>query len=240
MNLGTQTEWDVIAHRRWPRYLHAVEGEAIAFGDKSSCSTYWFWDSLNALDIGCGSGQWTKLLLEDGWKVIAYDTDSVSVEICRFANPEAKCCSINPESNWIPAFGDLIDLALCIEVPGVMDANWFAPELHRVLKSGGVFVGVHFNRNSWRGLAEFVRRFFDPKLTAYPAFYQKSYRDWRTAFCSHGFEIIRETGFAWGPFKRDSDSPLVGLFAKLERALGLSKLVRFSPWVITIARKTTS
>jgi hypothetical protein len=52
-----------------------------------------------------------------------------------------------------------------------------------------------------------------------------------------GFEVIREEGFGWIPFRKYSRSPLVEPAVRVERTLGLTRLARFSPMVVFIARK---
>jgi hypothetical protein len=92
------------------------------------------------------------------------------------------------------------------------------------------------NPSSWRGWA------WDPVRGATPAgeiyYTGPAYADWRRNFISHGFEMLHEESYAWAPFGRTSDSPLIPIATAIESVLGLKHLLRFAPWILFVARKT--
>jgi hypothetical protein len=118
----------------------------------------------------------------------------------------------------------------------LIEAGWFPSELHRVLADGGIFVGVHINGRSLRAVAWRLKQRLSGSQDSYQ-FYKASYPDWRRRLLETGFEMVHEESCCWGPFSRDSNSPFVPACAKMERALGLNRIVSWSPWVIFVARK---
>lgn len=122
----------------------------------------------------------------------------------------------------------------------VMQSEWFLAEVDRVLAPGGYFIGVHYNRRSLRGfLYNYVPGFRSKNDVAY-FYFPLSYGRWRETLRRTGFEVVAEEGFGWIPFRKYSRSPLIGLAVRLERVLRLTHLVRFSPMVVFIARKSGS
>jgi hypothetical protein len=120
----------------------------------------------------------------------------------------------------------------------LIESDWFHAEAHRVLQEGGVLVGVYINGRSWRGVAWRLKERLSQSRTSY-SFYNEPYSDWKRRFLQTGFEMVHEESCCWGPFTRSSNSPFVPACAKLERALGLHRVVSWSPWVVFIARKKT-
>jgi hypothetical protein len=116
-------------------------------------------------------------------------------------------------------------------------ASWFVEETQRVLADRGLLLGVLWNRHSARGaVCRLKYRLNGGRDGRY--FYTHSYGRWRRNLTAAGFQLVHEEGFCWGPFGRTSNSPLIPAFTRLERLLGLNRLVLWSPWIIFIARKT--
>jgi hypothetical protein len=65
--------------------------------------------------------------------------------------------------------------------------------------------------------------------------YQQSYGSWRRRARREGFEFINERGYCWFPLPCFSNSTLVPFFTGLEKAIGLQRLPRLSPWVTFLA-----
>lgn len=224
---------DAIANRRWPRYLMAIEREAI---DDAVSALRYCWAHCTALDIGCGSGKWTRHLDGLGWTVTATETDRAALQICQRRVPRAMCLAVAPTDTDLPPCVSDCGLVTCIEVPPIIDAPWFPAELNRVLRPGGLFVGAHFNIASWRGIIGRIAYWLRGGKGY--RFYSQSYGAWRQSMREAGFEVVSETGFCWFPFSRESDSPLVPTCAWLERVLGLRRLTRIAPWNCVTLRKS--
>lgn len=225
-----RTNWDEIAETRWGRYLIATEEAAIR-----NAHTLAGQPSL-AIDLGCGSGRWSKLLASLGWRMTCIDVNEHALEVCKHNVQAARYVLADPVSRTIEAAPDSTALLLCIEVAPALEADWFIAELNRVCKLGAYFVGVHVNRRSWRGIACRLRYL----MTGSPdgaVYYLTSYSDWSQKLKESGFSMVSEVGFCWMPFRRDSDSRLVPFFCRLERILGLHRWVSFSPWVLFVAKK---
>ena len=120
--------WDKI----WPRsksYMHLVDMHASEAGDRM------------VLDSGAGTGNLTLKLLENGASVVAYDTDSVALEILR-----QKCsgygddrltvyeCDANRLLDWNEYY-DAVNSMLVVHA--VEDPRTYLREQIRVLKPGG-------------------------------------------------------------------------------------------------------
>jgi hypothetical protein len=225
------THWERVGQTTsWGRYLAEIEGRAILRGAELAEKPG------HAIDMGCGGGRWSKLLSDRGWKMTCTDVDSHALSICQHTIPTANCFLARPEDRSIPVDSNSAGLMLCIEVVPLIEADWFAPEAHRVLSDGGLLVGVYINGRSWRAMAWRIKQ----RLTRAQdgdQFYQAAYSDCRRRLIATGFEMVHEESFCWGPFTRDSNSPLVPAVAKVERALGLHRVVSWSPWVVFIARK---
>lgn len=191
----------------------------------------------HALDVGCEGGRWSRLLAERGWHLTCTDVSAEALAICQRRLPDARCLLADPDGTSLPSPSASQQALLCIEVPMVMQSEWFVAEAARVLASGGYLVGVHYNRRSLRGfLYNHVPGFRSKNDVAY-FYFPESYAAWRRRLRAAGFEVIREEGFGWIPFRKYSRSPLVGPAVRLERALGLTRLARFGPMVVFIARK---
>jgi SAM-dependent methyltransferase len=174
------------------------------------------------------------MLSELGCQMTCVDVDPRALKLCQQRIPSATCILADAGARQIHCQSASFDLLLCVEVAPVIQSDWFVAEAGRLLKDGGIFVGVSWNRSSIRGL--FSLLWHRIKHTR-SDFYKFSYPEWRRSLVSTNFRLIHEEGFCWGPFGRLSDSRLVPVFVGIERMLELPRLVSFSPWVAFIARK---
>ena len=224
------TYWDKVALSRWGDYLTSIERRMVAQAIELAGAPG------SGIDMGCGSGRWSKLAADKGWRMTCVDVDRESLAICQRNIPKAVCLLGNPADNTIPCPTQSAGLLLCIEVAPVFDADWFPSEAARVLGDGGILVAVAWNRSSWRGLACCLKQ----RLVGRPCpirFYKRSYADSKNLLTDAGFQMLYEEGLCWGPAGRTSNSVLVPLYVKLERLLQLNRRVAGSPWVVFIARK---
>ena len=226
------TFWEQVAATKWGNYVTQIEARSILQGQSLAGPPG------HALDIGCEGGRWSKLLSDLGWKMTCIDVNREVLVECRRKVGNAECILVDASDRTIRCDSGSFALLLCMQVPPVIQSDWFVSEAARVLRHGGILVGQVCNGMSLRGLAHrMANRSFEKKAGEVYAF---SYGALRRSLCRGGFEIAYEEGLCWGPFGRTSNSPLIPAFAKLERVLGLRRLVTLSPWVVFIARKVTN
>lgn len=221
------TRWERVAESAWGQYISGVQRHLISYAQARATT------GRDALEIGPDGGRWSRMLADVGWQMTCIDVNPEALELCQQRIPEANCIQADTRDTSLPVSSDAFDLQLCIEVGPVIQSDWILAESFRVLKPGGIFVGIFWNRNSLRGL------FSDAtcRLRSEFSFYSQAYLPWRRKLLAQGFEMIHEEGLCWFPFPRQSNSPLIPACVELERALGLNRLIRFSPWVMFIAEK---
>ncbi len=219
--------WERVALTRWGRYITEIERT-------------WLQAALarmarpgRAFDFGCGEGRWSMMLREHGWRTVCADIDPAALAKCRRNNPEAECILLSRTAKELPAADSSIDLLVCIEVPHVLESDWFQNEACRMVKPGGLIVGVFHNRDSVRG---WFRARLDQKHGRF-SFYLLGYRAWRAAMRRAGFEVLRAEGLCWFPFGRQSNSFLIPWAVRIEKLLGLRSLPTWSPWVLFVLRR---
>ena len=218
--------WQRVANLRWGIYLTQVEQAAIDHGMQI------VGDPGEALDIGCEGGRWTRMMLDRGWDVTSTEVCERKVAKCQELNPQADCRLVSPTDQTLPVEDASMDFIVSIEVD-VNEQPWFAKELYRVLRPGGVVAYTINNSQSWRGVLANAKC----RLRKEELYYISSYRSIRRQLKSLGFEMQRQEGFCWLPFGRFSDSRWVSPLTNLERMIGLRKLATLSPWVMVVCQK---
>src|SRR5579863_8577883 len=127
--LTESTYWETIADPRWGRYVSQLEKAAILRAHNLATAP------TDALEIGCEGGRWSRMLSDLGWRLTCTDIDSQLLHICQKRLPDARCVLVDPDSVELPCEAASIGLLLCIEVEGVMHADWFREEAYRVLQA---------------------------------------------------------------------------------------------------------
>jgi SAM-dependent methyltransferase len=189
-----------------------------------------------ALEVGCEGGRWSEMLSELGWKMTCTDVDRDNLLLCQRRLPDARCILADPADRSFACESRSLSLLLCIEVPPVINSDWFLSEANRVLTDGGVVVGIFWNLLSWRSVLVRAKS----ALFGGKEFYKQTWAAWKQELHANGFELISEEGFCWAPFSRESNSRLVPAFTKAERTLRLNRLTTFSPWIAFVMRKAMS
>jgi SAM-dependent methyltransferase len=159
----------------------------------------WLSDSLGlsagktAIDLGAGTGKFTRYLLATGARVIAVDPVAEMLEELKRAAPEAE--TRIGDAEHIPAESGSVDVVVCSQ-----SFHWFSTpealaEIHRVLRPGGV-LGLIWNVRD--GSVDWVAQ-----LTAIINRYEgdaprMASGEWRTLFPAPGFTPLLEARFAHG------------------------------------------
>jgi SAM-dependent methyltransferase len=225
------TLWEQVARTRWGHYLSSAEESAL---NTAAASAH----VGSALEIGCDGGRWSQMLASLGWSVTCVDVREEAVELCRTRMPFARCLLVASDEESFPVPAGSVDLLLVYEVPPVTNSEWFAAEAARVLKPGGVLACTISNPASLRGAVYRVRMPLSASRRKNKTYAGPSYREvWRTLEAQR-FDLLFAEGLGWAPFSRGSDSRLITGFTRLEKVLGLRRLVRFSPLVIVVAKRS--
>lgn len=166
VNPAETTFWENMATRRWGRYLTSVENQAIQTALRR------FTEPGDAVEIGCEGGRWSRMLADHGWRVVCTDVCPDALATCQQRIPDAECYLVDPHDQKFPVASESCDLLLAIEVP-INGEPWFAPEVSRVLRPGGVAVCTFQNRDSYRGRLVNLRSHFRRR----PVHYKAGYRE---------------------------------------------------------------
>ena len=169
------------------------------------------------LDVGGGSGRFSKKLIKKGICSKIIDFNEVAIKIAQENGIDAECVDFF-EFNSITLF----DVILLIEVlPYIDNKSLFFEKVHSLLEKDGVFIFTATNPNSWRYLLRKV-------LKRKTKFYEQPLHNYLVDL-TNNFEIIEIKGFLWQPFTLKSDNFLIPFFENLEK-LFFSKLLKQSPW----------
>jgi SAM-dependent methyltransferase len=220
------TFWEGVAQTRWGRYITSIERESVLAAASA------FPTPGRALEVGCDGGRWCQLLIERGWKMTATDTNRQALALCQKRMPSISGILVSPQDERLPVGSGTMDLLLCLEVPAIA-AAWFRPEARRVLKPGGILVGVLLNRCSWRGVLNVAQA----RWKGIEPLYQSTYASFRRSLRDCGFRVTSQRGCCWPPFPRKCNSRWVAAGASVERHLGLQRLAAFSPWIVFSATR---
>ena len=142
------------------------------------------------LDLGAGTGKFSRSLLATGAKVIAVEPVAAMLDQLVRQYPEVEARSGPAEA--IPLGDASVDAVVCGQ-----SFHWFATpqalgEIHRVLKPGGALGlvwNVRDNNVEWvAAVTRIMNRFQDDS----PRFHTQK---WRTLFPAEGFSPLREKRF---------------------------------------------
>ena len=143
-----------------------------------------------AIELGAGTGKFTRLLLESGAGVTAVEPVGAMFEVLRRLLPAVT--ALQGTAQRIPAANASADAVICAQ-----SFHWFATaeslaEIRRVLKPGGV-LGLIWNvRDPSAGWVRELTRIMDPYEGDAPRYDQG---EWRWIFPAPGFGDLRERDF---------------------------------------------
>jgi len=223
---------DVMNNSRVGRYMDGVE--------KSIITPRLPTTPLNVLDIGGGTGRWSRWLTAQGHRQVLMDIDRSALKTIQKHSPQLNILQANAQH--IPAPSAAFDAVFAVQLFGLLDDHpRFLRELHRVLKPDGLLFISWSNRASIKGL---LYQTYSALKGTPPAarfqFYSTTHQENLALLQESGFALLDALGYSWTLLPRSHNTPLVDLFSALERGLRLNRLVAYSPNVMMAARKCES
>jgi SAM-dependent methyltransferase len=143
-----------------------------------------------AIDLGAGTGKFTRLLVESGAEVTAVEPVAAMRE--RLARDLPSVNALDGTAQRIPLSDSCADAVICAQ-----SFHWFASaesllEIHRVLKPGGM-LGLIWNiRDDSIPWVAGLTRIMSPYEGDAPRYYRG---EWRHVFPARGFGELREKNF---------------------------------------------
>jgi SAM-dependent methyltransferase len=186
--------------------LHSIAAEGYGHGAQTYArgrpgfppqSLDWLLDDLAlrpgkiALELGAGTGKFTKILTQTGADVIAVEPVAAMLQQLCIDQPQVR--TLRAHAQHLPLNDGAVDVVICAQ-----SFHWFATravlaEMHRVLKPGGA-LGLVWNVRdvSVPWVAE-LTRIMTPYERDAPRYDQG---EWRTVFPAAGFGALREKSVA--------------------------------------------
>jgi SAM-dependent methyltransferase len=111
-------------HRRWYRFAEEILPEAVKYP--------------RAVELGCGRGEFARLLRDRGFDVTAVDVDSQNVTACQGLGFRTRQADLNQP---LPFEDDSFDLAVMLEVvEHIPSADHLVMEISRILRHDGLLL----------------------------------------------------------------------------------------------------
>jgi SAM-dependent methyltransferase len=182
------------------------------------------------LDIAGGAGRFSIPLSRHSKNVTVIDINKKAIELLNERSKDINGLCGDFVSMKVDGFYSLI---LCIEAIFYFpDWNAFFKKISSLLTSEGVFIFTYTNPNSWR------YRLRKLKLRGKPGAYTEPvFSDLKVILSIYNLEISSVEGMNWMPLPVISNSPLVNIFASIEKIFRLNKWIAQSPWLLIAVRK---
>ena len=215
--------WDIANATKMGEYLNRKEQEAIDSFLKSN-------EMGTCLDIACGSGRFCIPVSQYGINVVGVDYNLVGLKKLKYNAGGESIMVVRGDMNSLPFKESSFDCIICIQAVDYTDVKNLLKDYNKILRKGGFLLFPIANKHSYK-------RYVHRVLSSYRTFYRYSFGEIRSYLEKEGFDVRKCRGYNWIPFKRNSNSVLIGVFEFLEKILRLNHLPRISPWVFFIAKK---
>ena len=189
-----------------------------------------------ALDIGCGTGKYVRLLEKMGYKSVGLEYAATPLLILKKRRPESLL--LQADGVCLPFGKNAFDVALGIQVQDYFnDVRNFYNEIRRVLKPGGLAVVTMTNKASLKGLVyELYLRCVGRSRSAH--FYEHNLGYFLDAVQGCGLSVASAFGYGFNMLPRQCDARwLVNAFSNLEDLLRLGKIPSICPYACVLLKK---
>jgi len=180
--------------------------------------------SGKALDLGCGTGNYTLELYKRGFEVVGVDVSEEMLKIARKKLPNVKF--IRADAYSLPFEDNTFDLVLSITMfEFIHKPEKALGEIYRVLKPGGeAIIGTMNGRSLWF-LFKRLKSLFVETAYRYARFYTP--RELERLMKEAGFRDVESRGIIYFP----SFFPFLGLAEKLDQKFS-DKLKNFGAFIV--------
>lgn len=223
---------DIMNDSRVGRYMDGVEKDLIRRHLPAR--------PLSVLDVGGGTGRWSRWLKEAGHQQLLLDIDASALKTIQAHSPHLTIAQA--DAHCIPAPTGQFDVVIAVQLLGLLrDEAQFLREVRRVLKPDGLLFVSWSNRKSIKGL---LYTLYSAAKGTPPAerhyFYRTSHAENMRLLEQAEFRVLEAVGYSWTLLPRSHNTPLVEAFVALERALRLNRWVAASPNIVAVAKKCES
>lgn len=189
-----------------------------------------------ALDIGCGTGKYTRLLESMGYKCFGLEYAATPLLILKERRPESLLLQAN--GACLPFEENIFDVVLGMQVQDYFnDVRNFYNEIRRVLKPGGLAMVTMTNKASPKGLVyELYLRCVGRARSAH--FYEHNLSYFLEAVQDCGLSILSISGYGFNILPRQCDVRwLFNAFSAMEDLLQLEKKPFICPYACVLLKK---
>lgn len=184
------------------------------------------------LDLGGGNGRLAVPLADLGHHVTVVDESELALDLLARENHPRIQCIHSDALDFEGSQG--FDVAILVDALKYMDHAPLVTLFTTIADSlvdNGIFVLIEMNTGSWRyHLNRLLGRVCPYNISSH-----SGYLD---ALDQSGFRWLQSRGSHFMPFTYNSNSPLVGVCAALERWLLLDRWASQGPWVMVASQKS--